>query len=291
MKIILDTDMGNEIDDMFALVYLLASKELELKALTIAPFAASPIYPGVSLAKANDISYDLTMKILELSSRMDLKNRVFRGAETYYYEDPSKTNPAVEAMQNILISAPDTVIAAIGTPVNVSLLFNLYPELAKTTKVVWLGGNGLGYPCNKEFNFSQDQEAVRKLYSSCRNLTIMPCKNVASNLACSQAELSWYLEGSVLGDFLIEQLLAFQDVELASTVYICYTKVLWDISVIAYLINSSWFETVEMGAPLVNDDETYSFIEGRPAVTFVVNLIRNPLMNDFFSKLIGLFFR
>lgn len=290
VKIILDTDMGNEIDDMFALVYLLASTELELKALTIEPFTGSPVYPGVPLSKANDISYDLTMRILELSNRMELKDRVFKGAQTYYFEDPNRTNPAVEAMKDILIADPDTVIAAIGTPVNVSLLFNLYPELAKTTKVVWLGGNGLGYPTNKEFNFSQDLQAVRKLFSACSNLVVMPCKNIASNLACSEAELRRYVQGSLLGDFLIEQLIAFRDIVLAGKSPIGYTKVLWDISVIAYLINSAWFESVQRCAPVLNDDESYSFVEGGHPVTFVVNLIRNPLMQDFFTKLIGLCF-
>ena len=38
-KVILDTDIANEADDYFALVYLLKNRDLfDIKAITIAPF-------------------------------------------------------------------------------------------------------------------------------------------------------------------------------------------------------------------------------------------------------------
>ena len=204
-KVIIDTDVGNEIDDIFAIAYLLASEKLEFKAVTIEPFTGSILYPGCSIEKANEISRELAEKVLELAGKKELSDKVYMGAEKYYKDAPLMTNPAVEAMADIVRKDPDTVIAAIGTPVNLALFLNIYPELACKTKVVWLGGNSLGYPNNHEFNFSQDIQAVRKLFDCCENLTVMPCKNIASNLSCPECELRENIGGSLLGDFLLER--------------------------------------------------------------------------------------
>lgn len=283
-KVVLDTDMGNEIDDMFALVYVLSSMELDLQAITIEPFSGSPLYPDASLSESIEISCLKTKKILEYANRNDLLDKVFPGAEKYYKDSQRESNSAVESMARILHEDMNTVIAAIGTPVNVALLFSLYPELAETTKVVWLGGNGLGYSSNREFNFSQDLEADRKLFSSCKNLTVIPCKNIASNLSCSEPELNLYLSGSVLGDYLLDQFVLFRDVVFGKKAEMGYSKILWDVSVVAFLVNNAWFCTVSKECVCIKDDETYGFDGNDNRISFVSDVSRNPIMIDFFTK-------
>ena len=48
---------------------------------------------------------------------------------------------------------------------------------------------------NREFNFRQDVQAVREVYESKVKLTVIPCKNVASNLRTSIYELEHFLKG------------------------------------------------------------------------------------------------
>lgn len=58
----------------------------------------------------------------------------------------------------------------------------------------------------KQFNFRQDVQAVREVYESKVRLTVIPCKNVASNLRTSIYELEHFLKGkNELCDYLCQR--------------------------------------------------------------------------------------
>ncbi len=60
-KIILDTDMYNEIDDQFALTYLIKSLDIfELEAITIAPFSKSGYADTMTIEEGAKKSYETT---------------------------------------------------------------------------------------------------------------------------------------------------------------------------------------------------------------------------------------
>ena len=65
-------------------------------------------------------------------------------------------------------------VVAIGAITNVASALLLKPEIRDCIVLVWLGGNALHWPDNREFNMYQDvrrdalfSDAVRRLYS-CR---------------------------------------------------------------------------------------------------------------------------
>ena len=78
VDVVLDTDAYNEIDDQFAIAYLLSCKEkLNTKAIYAAPF----FNPNSTDAKDGmEKSYN---EILKLLSLMDEKVDVFKGSNTY----------------------------------------------------------------------------------------------------------------------------------------------------------------------------------------------------------------
>lgn len=101
---ILDTDAYNEIDDQFALAYLLRSEEsVRLRAITAAPFYRNPREgvcrsenPGDGMEK----SYHEIRKVLRLAGREDLWGSVFRGSTRYL---PDEVTPVdSEAARKIL---------------------------------------------------------------------------------------------------------------------------------------------------------------------------------------------
>ena len=50
-------------------------------------------------------------------------------------------------------------------------------------------------------------------------------------------------------------------------------RVIWDISVIAYMINKNWFETKEISSPNIREDTSYEMTQNRACnVTFVTKL-------------------
>ena len=63
------------------------------------------------------------------------------------------------------------------------------------------------------------------------------------------------------------------------------SRVIWDISVIAYMINKNWFETKEINCPKINNDTSYKPTNNKHMITFVTKLDRDKIYKDLFKKL------
>ena len=104
-KIILDTDMYNEVDDQFALVYLMKSLDVfELEAITIAPFLHSHYsLTGIkTVAEGIEKSYETTLKLLDMLDKTEYKSMVYKGA-TNLTKDNSEFNfrQDIKAVQTV----------------------------------------------------------------------------------------------------------------------------------------------------------------------------------------------
>ena len=62
-------------------------------------------------------------------------------------------------------------------------------------------------------------------------------------------------------------------------------RVIWDISVIAYMINKNWFKTVAINAPVINDDTSYTINNENHLITMVIDMDANSIYNNLFEKL------
>ena len=130
------------------------------------------------------------------------------------------------------------------------------------------------------FNFKQDVQAVRNVFESKVKLTIIPCKNVASNLRTSIYELEHFLKGkSELCDYLCQRF--YND----GVHGIQERRVIWDISVIAYMINKEWFDTEEVSCPNINNDTSYELTTKNHKITVVNYLNVDKIYRDLFEKL------
>lgn len=85
VDVVLDTDTYNEIDDQFALAYLIKSEDkLNLKAIYAAPFFNSKSSgPKDGMEK----SYSEIFHILTLMGREDLKAHVYKGSKEYLFSE------------------------------------------------------------------------------------------------------------------------------------------------------------------------------------------------------------
>ena len=112
------------------------------------------------------------------------------------------------------------------------------------------------------------------------NLTIIPCKNVTSNLRTSIYELEHFLKGkNELCDYLCQR---FYNDGIHG---IQERRVIWDISVIAYMINKEWFETEEISCPYIKDDTSYEITANNHKITVVNYLNVDKIYKDLFKKL------
>ena len=81
VDVVLDTDTYNEIDDQFAVAYLLRMPErVRVCGLTAAPFLNAR---STSPADGMEKSYTELRRILTLAGRDDLSERTFRGSERF----------------------------------------------------------------------------------------------------------------------------------------------------------------------------------------------------------------
>ncbi len=279
-KVILDTDMSNEIDDQFALTYLIKSLDVfDLKAITIAPFQKSKYAPELSVKDGVDLSFNTTLKILQLLNFKD-KAIVYKGSIDYMKNGYDAENEAVKAIKEIALTNDKIYILAIGAITNVALAIKKYPEIIKKIEVIWLGGNSFLYNENDEFNFIQDIEAVKTVFSSGIKLTVIPCRNVASNLVTTIYEIENFIrDKKEIGKFLCD---AFENCKKREP---GISKTLWDLSAVAYLINKSWFKEESIKCPGILDDGKYIMNYYNHKVVFIKDLRRDHIFGDFFKKM------
>ena len=194
--------------------------------------------------------------------------------------DYNEENDAVNKIIEIANKNDKTYILAIGAITNLAIAIKREPKIIDKIEVVWLGGNSFLSKDNKEFNFKQDIQAVRIVFESKVKLTIIPCKNVASNLRTSIYELEHFLKGKgKLCDYLCQRF--YND----GVHGIQERRVIWDISVIAYMINKEWFETEEVSQPNINDNTSYELTENNHKITVVNYLSVDKIYKDLFKKL------
>ncbi len=62
-------------------------------------------------------------------------------------------------------------------------------------------------------------------------------------------------------------------------------RVIWYISVIAYMINSNWFKFKEISCPNISDDTSYILTKDNHKVKFIIDVNRTNIYNDLFKKL------
>lgn len=278
INVILDTDTYNECDDQFALAYLIKSQDIfNIEAITVAPYSHTK--RDVKVKDGQELSYNEILKICNWLN-FDTNNKVFKGSMDYIQNGYDEKNDAVNKIIEVALKNDKTYILGIGAVTNIALAIKKEPKIIDRIEIIWLGGNEIEYKDNLEYNFKQDIEAVKIVFDSTVKMTILPCKNVVSDLRIDIAELKSKLDNrKELNKYLIERFYndGYHGIQ--------ETRVIWDISVIAYMINKNWFETEKISCPNIKEDSSYELTDNRHSITFVTKLDRDRIYEDLFRKL------
>lgn len=277
INVILDTDTYNECDDQFALAYLLKSQErFNIEAITVAPYHHDN---NISIIEGNEKSYNEIVKICKYLN-FDTTNKVYKGSEDYLQNNYNETTKAVEKIIEIAMKNEKTYILSIGAITNIAIAVLKEPKILDKIEIVWLGGHSLLQNKNDEFNFRQDIKAVKTIFELNVKLTIIPCKNVASNLRISIYELEHFLKGkNELCDYLCQRFYNDGVHEIQER------RVIWDISVIAYMLNKTWFTSEEISCPRIREDSSYELTNNNHKITMINYIDVNKVYTDLFNKL------
>lgn len=168
LPIIFDTDIGTDIDDAYALAFILSCHELALQAVTVvsgdvqqrAQIAAKMLH----LAGRDEVP-------VALGARSDKDVNQTPWAAGFAYEaDP---RPAAKLIVELVAARPGEItLVAVGPMSNLAEALELRPELAREVREIVIMGGGVytGYHGHlqpvPEYNIRADLPAARALFVS-----------------------------------------------------------------------------------------------------------------------------
>ena len=281
IKMVLDTDTYNEVDDQFALAYALLSPEkIDLLAVYAAPFHNDR---SANAGDGMEKSYEEILRLLKFMNK-SADGFAFRGSNRYLESiDTPVKSPAVEDLiKKAMASSPENplYVVPIGCITNIASAILIEPKIIERIVVVWLGGNALYWPHQWEFNLQQDVVAAQVVFNSGVPFVTLPCQNGVSHLHTTIPELKYYLEGkNELSDYLYKIVLEYSGGQKA------WSKVIWDVSAIAWLVNPAWVSTDLVHSPILTDQKTFSVDHSRHFMRMATSLNRDAIFRDLFEKL------
>lgn len=178
-KVILDTDIGTDVDDALALAVLLGSKEVDLVGITT-------VYGDTQLRAK------IAMHICELMNRsiktfvgesLPISGREvwMSGEEGKNYKDLNRFKPesqgAVKYLVETMASNPNSIdIVAIGPLTNIARAIQISRDFESQVKRVWIMGGDFTQS-RVEHNFKCDIDAARIVLESNIQISILDLPN------------------------------------------------------------------------------------------------------------------
>ena len=281
---VIDTDAFNEIDDQFAISYMLKlSDRINTRAIYAAPCLNGKVKTP---AEGMELSYKEIYKLLSLMGR---EETVLRGSEEFLKNEntPVMSEAARDLAERAKAYSPEKplYVVAIGAITNVASALLIEPLVAENTVVIWLGGHAHHYHDTKEFNMKQDIAAARVVFGSGVPLVQLPCMGVVSEFTVTRQDLRyWFCDKDPLSDYLARNAVELIDQRAPEG---AYAKALWDVTAVAWLINESdkfMFSRV-VNARLPDYDGVYGEENRELPIRYVYSIKVNKLMNDLIEKL------
>lgn len=287
VPVVIDTDTYNEIDDQYAVAYgILSPQRMEVEAVYAAPYLNKR---STSAGDGMEKSYQEILRILKFLGRKH-EGFALRGSNRFF---EAKGKPVESAAARDLIAkalAPRETplyVLTTGCPTNVASAILMEPRIKEKIVVVWLGGTTHEWPSAREFNLEQDIHASRVLFDSGVPLVQIPTKNVSEHLRTTAPEMERWLKGrSPLCDYLFDQFLEYAKEATKGKPY-PWSKVIWDISAVAWIVEPRWAPSELVPSPVLTDDFRWKRGAGRHAIRVVTNVFRDPVFYDLFEKLAG----
>lgn len=269
-SIIIDTDSGNEIDDLFAITRALISPELEIIGLTSAQWEFSEIAGDSSLESSQRINE----KILELLKMKDIPHPKGAPGMLRYSEEPvPRPSPAAEfIIQKALETNKNKKldIVSLGALTNIASAIIMNPDIIPKIRLYTMG---LKYDVktktwNKnEFNTRNDLDAMDIVLNSAGLEMHIMTATASKDLVISSEEVEkYFLNRGGIWDYLLtkwEQ--RFPEDE---------ERIMWDLAIIEALLDEE----------LVKSEETLTPPENKQRAVRVYTYINKELMvADFFA--------
>jgi len=288
-NLILDTDTYNEIDDQFAIVYAMLSDDINLLALTAAPFRNHRArFPSDGVKK----SYEEMVKVRDLVDPEGKMNIPCYCGASAYMSNIITPQPS-EAAENIVRIVKETdgivYIAAIGCYTNIASALLMDPSIMDKVVVLMLGGSIFEYPNCDEFNFAQDCCATRVLLECGVPHVVLPAEGAAERLYTNTGEICYFLRDKAgdIGNYLCDIYIREEGLpEDENGNCVSGQRTIWDVSAVAALRMADKVGSLKIvpAKTIMRKCFWRDLNDGRNMI-YVERFDRNRVMSDLFTIL------
>lgn len=296
LRVVIDTDTANEIDDQFAIAWALLSPDrLTVEGIHAAPFCHGHYFDAVDAAAtmrggartglesvAEMVGAERRAKMTadrppaegEARSRaeihrlldvMDVDPPPVLAGSTRFMESPTDivdSEAARHLIERAHAAEGPLYVPTIGAPTNVAAALLMDPSIVEKIVVIFLAGYPSTVPHpDDSFNLVQDRHASNVLFESDVPLVYQPGYQVAEVLGFSLPDSERWLRGhGRLGD-LLHQIYVENPID-RDVEKVGRSWVIWDIIAIAWLLDPSWAPTHETARARVGDTHTWEPVGG-----------------------------
>ena len=265
LDVVLDTDAATEVDDPFAISYLLLSPErFRVKAVYAAPFSMNE--------RAQDPKTGMEMSYREILNIQKLCHKeggceVKKGSASYLSDKkrPVPSAAGSDLAERAMKYSPENplYVIGIGAGTNIASALLQQPEIISRIVVVWLAGNDF-----------------KVIFDSGVPLLHVPCNFVTSHMITGVPELESCIGGkNELCDYLISIVKDYGQDTFA------WGKTIWDLGAVGCLMNRSWSKWEITTAPFITDQLTWNKDYTRHLIGNVKEIDRDAIFRDAFLKM------
>lgn len=264
VKVVLDTDIGDDIDDAYALALLTALPNAQILGVTTA-------------SGDTDKRAELAAKLLRTLGRSDIPVHAGRRTEHQlgrqwewargFHSPALKTEGAVPFLKRTIERYPGEItLIAIGPLTNLGDLFTQHPEVrSKIRQIVIMGGAVYdGYNCQPppvpEWNIVSDVPAARAVFTSGVPLVMAGLEVTAMMRFDAERQKHLYAVGNAVTDALAA----------LTALWGNPVPVQYDPVAVAHALGHSFCDT-EQRRVIVEDNGLTRIVDGAPNVTVLTN--------------------
>lgn len=293
IRILLDTDANNELDDQHAIAYMLFNSHIfDVEGITV-----NRTSNGGEIEK----HYEEAERVVKLCD-LDKKIKIFRGASGSFEDikDDVKNEKfdGSDAVNFIIERAHakdkrKLVLVPVGKLTNIALALKKDPTIIPKVRIVWLGTN---YPEPGEYNFVNDIPAIKPLLESNVEFEMVMVryhketgtdavkaylKDIREIMPGKGPEIAEPVIGrhggsfTNFGDYSVS---LFKNFREDAT-----TRPLFDMAAVAIVKNPAWADRVEMPAPKFENDQWVDQPDNPRKIVIWENFKKDDIMADFYS--------
>ncbi|GAB2785003.1 hypothetical protein GCM10027275_31680 [Rhabdobacter roseus] len=297
IRLIIDTDANNELDDQHALAYALFNRQVfDIEGITVNSTRNGGNIQG---------HYDEAVRVLQLCGAYgDVK--IYKGAQGRYADIQNHLNESTydghEAVDFIIKQARANdarplVLLPIGKLTNIALALKKAPDIADKVRIVWLGSN---YPDPGEYNLDDDTTSVNPVVHSAAPFEMVVVRNGKPSgtaaVRVTPADVEANIKGKGLkvprpvtgrhgnafttfGDYAVD---LFSHIDLHGSPP---SRALYDMAAVAIVKNPTWADRTEVPAPTLTGNRWVLPTNNPKKIVIWENFKKDEILADFYQSL------